>query len=532
MATTFSTHTANFRALIASSRFTIPEFQRRYSWRVEHELADLWRDLDSNPKDEAYFMGIIIVTEGNNDRLSVVDGQQRMISLSLLANVIRILARQENKALIERSVRDGILFTTDFANDTEVPRLELSHDIDKEAYNALIHDQELVSTHRSGTIYAAHEYLFEKMQSTLQSEGTAVLSSWASFLTEKLYMSAFINQTADSAYKVFEVVNARGKSLTPSEMIKAYVIGSMLSERNRKTIYNRWITIEKRFEDANAQGQLTQFVRHTLTLRHGYVLPRDLYRIVTEKYQGEQVVDLIDFLEENLDLYLGLVEPGSAIEGVSSNFIRLSTILELLGLTTVRPIIMAASKLDNASTVLEELVSIILPRIVVGTFGTGATESRFAKAAESLYRTHEWQRVSEDINILKPQRSDFEEKVATRKLNRSVLCLLRLSVLQRTKLPEIDSFLHYIRQAKVSNWPGFNDEDFDSIGRTIGNSVLLETESRPYGATNPQSASTLFAPVLREGESITENLISQWTADIAASNGRLIAREAAGVWYD
>ncbi|GAC49568.1 DUF262 domain-containing protein [Gordonia aichiensis] len=533
MPTAFATHTANLKALMASSRFEIPRFQRNYSWRVDHELDDFWNDLATNSKSESYFMGIMIVTENTEDAvLSIVDGQQRTISLSLLANAIRILALDAGKTLIARSMRDGVLYGPDYENDTYVPRLQLSADRDSEVFRRLIDSDEPESLNLDGTVWEAQMFLVAKLRADVQQASPRRLGEWASFLTEKIFLSVFVNQDVGSAYKVYEVVNARGKSLTPSEMIKAYIIGSVSSSKARDQVYARWAKLEDRFERADAVGQFTQFIRHALTLRHGYVIPRDLYQLVTKKYQDDEVTELLSFLESNLDLYMSLVEPAGTSDDLPSDFAKTATVIDLLGLSTVRPIFMAAAGLREANLVMAKLVGLIVPRIVVGTFGTGAIEARFAAAASLIYRTQDWQAALSELEPLRPDQDDFEEKVANRRLNRAILCVIRFSVIQSSVLPEIEGYLHYIRQNRLSDWPGFSDEDFDSIGRTVGNSILLETESRPYGTTSPYLVAEKFGPVIVEGEAVSSEELQVWDAEIARAKGSQIAQRAGEIWFE
>ncbi|MFT4396402.1 DUF262 domain-containing protein [Gordonia lacunae] len=532
MSTAFATHTANLKALMASSRFEVPRFQRNYSWRIDQELSDFWNDLSLNPKDSSYFMGILIVTENTTENLlSIVDGQQRTISLSLLANAIRIIAIEKGKSLIARSMRDGVLYGPDFDTDTYVPRLRMSSEKDKEVFETLISRDEIANLSLEGNVWDAQIFLLRKLRADVDKGPSRRLSDWASFVTEKIFLSVFINQDATSAYKVYEVVNARGKSLTPSEMIKAYIIGSVASPASRDQIYERWVRLEQRFERADASAQFTQFIRHTLTLRHGYVLPRDLYQVVTQQFQNDNVTDLVDFLEDTLDLYLSLVEPSSTPDYLPSEFSKVSTIVDLLGLSTVRPVFMAAAQLSDANTAMRHLLAIIVPRIVAGTFGTGAIESRFARVAQSIYSTNSWRAPIAELEELRPSRAEFEDRVANRRLNRAVLSVVRFSAIQRNPLPVIEGYLHFVRQGRSLDWPDFTDEDFDSVGRTIGNSVLLETESRPYGTRTPALVAQKFGPVLVDGEPVTPAELAGWSAGLAREKGTEIARLAGSVWY-
>ena len=75
-------------------RFTIPSFQRAYIWKTEN-ILQLVSDLDDACKSPGtpYFLGsLILVREGDN-RYDVIDGQQRLVSLSIIIAVLRDLER-------------------------------------------------------------------------------------------------------------------------------------------------------------------------------------------------------------------------------------------------------------------------------------------------------------------------------------------------------------------------------------------------------------------------------------------------------
>jgi uncharacterized protein with ParB-like and HNH nuclease domain len=73
-------------ALLSSSTFEVPQFQREYSWQRD-EVSEFWNDLSNGLDSDSYFLGLVILTDEGGTK-HVVDGQQRLITLSLLANAI------------------------------------------------------------------------------------------------------------------------------------------------------------------------------------------------------------------------------------------------------------------------------------------------------------------------------------------------------------------------------------------------------------------------------------------------------------
>lgn len=97
-ATNFNTENRTYRQLLGNGlTYRIPRFQRDYSWDEEH-WEDLWTDiLGTLPEDgePAHYMGYLVLQTGDNRTFEVIDGQQRLTTLSLIVlAAMRLLDRQ------------------------------------------------------------------------------------------------------------------------------------------------------------------------------------------------------------------------------------------------------------------------------------------------------------------------------------------------------------------------------------------------------------------------------------------------------
>ena len=95
--------------LLSDLMLEVPQFQREYSWE-EAEVADFWTDLRGSldSESQSYFLGLVILSDRPNEkRKYVVDGQQRFITLTLLAAAIYFEAKTKGrKALADRIQAD------------------------------------------------------------------------------------------------------------------------------------------------------------------------------------------------------------------------------------------------------------------------------------------------------------------------------------------------------------------------------------------------------------------------------------------
>lgn len=83
-------------SLIKNKNLKVPIHQRPYSWQKEH-IEDLLNDIKNNFKENEYFLGTIVLTAGDNNKNEIVDGQQRITSVSLIYASIRDLLQNKNR---------------------------------------------------------------------------------------------------------------------------------------------------------------------------------------------------------------------------------------------------------------------------------------------------------------------------------------------------------------------------------------------------------------------------------------------------
>lgn len=530
MATRVEASTIKAGQLFTTADFHIPDFQRYYSWSTDEEVSDFWSDLSKGIDSPPYFLGLLILTD-ENDMKTVVDGQQRIVTLTLLAKSIQKAALARGKSLVAGSMRDVFLYSIDYENETRSPRVDFASQRDRQTLDAIL--SETVHTISDESINSrliqAQRFLDLRVEEDLRdADASARLGKWAHFLSNGITFALFEHPDRNAAYKVFVVVNMRGKDLTPAQLIKSYIIGSANSEQ-REDSYARWIHLENPFIDAGADSQFTQFIRNVVTIRHGYVESRDLYQEITEHYVGEEGANiLLTELDAQIDLYLQMVNPAyDPNDTMSKTF----WILDILGLRTIRPIFLATAYAEEPEAGFRELLRIIVPRIVAGTFGTGSIERRFSEAANYIFNTHNWSQGIDGLRDLIPPKQEFQERVQSRPLNKGVQLVLRASALQGTPVPAISGYLHQVRQRTAEDWPDFNDEDFKVIGSTIGNYFISDSERRPRGTNSLQTVLERLLPtaVTFEDEAV-KNARSWSAAEVHNTNDRMSAI-LAEVWY-
>ncbi|MYD93087.1 MAG: DUF262 domain-containing protein, partial [Chloroflexi bacterium] len=239
-------------------RFTIPNYQRPYSWTTEQtgELLDdlLYAVRQSNNLQDAspYFLGsVVIIKNDTSPRAEIVDGQQRITTLTILLCALRDLAGDSGPQIdvyirtpdmpfagieghFRLTVRDR---DSKFFQDN-IQKIGKLRSFVSRSPDDLPDSQQRM--HENAT-HIWHELL--KLDDTHRDALTG-------FIVQHCYLVVVSTTDQDSAYRIFSVLNDRGLDLSPTDILKANIIGGM-EESARNEYTETWESLE---EDLTREG--------------------------------------------------------------------------------------------------------------------------------------------------------------------------------------------------------------------------------------------------------------------------------------
>lgn len=533
--------------LLSNYSFEIPPYQREYSWGQD-QVREFWTDLSQSLYAESYFLGLVILTNESEDedaqdskkrRKQVVDGQQRLITLTLLAKAIHQEAEKRGRKALADKIQMDFLRTIDYETDGSNPRIVLTDPDDNRTFQQILETGnapiKVKGESVSQNLVESYRFLQKSLYEDLSVDPFKRLGQWTEFLRERLYFAVFLHPTAASAYTVFEVVNTRGRELTTADLLKNYVL-SQIPGPDKESVYGRWRNIAKNFANDGAGSNFVQFIRHVVTVRSGHILPKDLYSFIAQKNRGTSrrppaPLELLESLEAALPLYLQMIDPTLPGPAGPSQLLTFQA-LNSLGVMTVRPILLAASGLDDEPAIYDYVLRLVVRRIVVGNLGTGNVERKFSDAAKNLKEFRRVEVLRRDLSDLDPRPDDFFEQLRKRSFNKNTLTFLRRSIVQRSRTPDQEGTLHFIWPKVAGAWPGIVD-DATTWGTTIGNTVLAATSQRPMEATeswNGFRESMLKLLVSGELHADLEGY-PEWTLQAIEEMGRNIADIGMQIWF-
>ena len=240
--------------------YVIPMYQRPYSWGFD-QLYELYKDLMGAYKDgEPYFLGNIILARSkdfsNDGKSSVVDGQQRIITIWTLIKMLSLYLPDINSI-------QSALYVVPWSGKEKLPKIDskifennddvaidavFGYDKEKleERYKAVVNTG-IISENKCHTKVEYALLYFYQQFVALQDEKTFNLAEFAQFLMKKVTMLPIV-QSADGqedaenkALTIFETINNRGMDLEDADIFKARLYDSAYTKEQREEFIAMWV---------------------------------------------------------------------------------------------------------------------------------------------------------------------------------------------------------------------------------------------------------------------------------------------------
>ncbi|MGW3329118.1 DUF262 domain-containing protein [Streptomyces rubiginosohelvolus] len=214
--------------------FRIPDYQRPYAWDAEQAvqlLTDLEESLERGT-DEPYFLGSVVLVKAKGDApAEVIDGQQRLTTLTILFALLRDLTEDADL----RSDLDRLV--TEPGNKVRrlapKPRLTLRMR-DAGFFQEYIQTREATEALRS---LKEEDLPTDAQKAVLRNTAAlhAILADWSEgrrldlvqMLGERTFLVVVSTPDLDSAHRIFSVMNSRGMDLSPTDIFKSRIIGAL-----------------------------------------------------------------------------------------------------------------------------------------------------------------------------------------------------------------------------------------------------------------------------------------------------------------
>ncbi|MBV5274783.1 MAG: DUF262 domain-containing protein [Lamprocystis purpurea] len=564
-ATNFKTENTTFRKLIGNGlTYRIPRFQRDYSW-TDEEWEDLWLDLlgTLQPGGEpAHYMGYLVLQSPDDKFFEVIDGQQRLttvtiVILAILKHLQRLVdAGKEPVANAQRvtQIRQTYIGYLDPVTLVSRPKLVLNRN-----NNSYFQDYLVPLGHLPRRGFRASEHLlrkafewFDKRIGEILKQETGDqgrrLAQLVEDLSDRLFFTVITVTDELNAYKVFETLNARGVRLSATDLLKNYLFSVLdrggQNDHELRSLEGRWESMLGRL----GAESFPDFLRMHWNSRRDFARQAELFKTIRGHIKTrEAVFQLLRDMDEDLDAYLALTSP--EVSDWSRDLKGLAGTLRTFNVRQPFPLLLAGRRAftdTDFAGLVRACVVISLRYNVICGYSPAEQERIYNKVAAQI--------ASGGIVALgaalgamagiypddAPFRAAFADKtIRTTQSRNNRVARYILCNLERHLAPEhgldftSDAFTleHVLPQNPQEGWDRFTDEETEALVYRLGNMTLMQT------GTNRNLGNATYAvkrdAYAHSGFAMTRQLaqdFAEWTPERIAARQLWMANQATAIW--
>lgn len=502
--------------------YVMPHFQRQYSWEktewkvlLEDAIA-IYEEYDPDREPEHFIGSLVVINDGTRNgtitAFNLVDGQQRLTTLSLLFLVLRDIIKSTDQKLAKKINKFVVNSDEEEEGDVYFKLLPTNKYGDRQAYQGII-SGEKTNQSESG-IPKAYDYFKHEIQSKITANELDI----GLFFTvlQNCFQVVFIELNKnESPYHIFESLNAKGKDLTQADLVRNYIAMMVPTSQQENAFTKYWEKIEellqeKRKVGKSGMGELTAFLRHYLAMKtrnlcaesHIYARFRDYCKKLDDPKFVQEIANLLKFAE----YYNKLLRPETeSNQDIKTALSRLNN----FDLSTAYPFLLVLYNEYNSQNIaLEEFIDSLdlLENYLVRRYICGKPTNYLNKMFPSICKDVEELKIKDQdesvslpealqqvlIDKQYPNDNDIRQSIKSRQLydknNSQKICFVIETINRQlskgtggfTVLDQNATIEHILPQTESKDWTDELGEQFQKIYRdylhTLGNLTLIDSE--------------------------------------------------------
>ncbi|MDI9863841.1 DUF262 domain-containing HNH endonuclease family protein [Flectobacillus sp. DC10W] len=549
------TSNKTYRQLMGNGlRYEIPKFQRDYTWDTE-QWDDLWQDIKAlmSNEDEEHYMGYLVLQTSNNKEFQIIDGQQRLTTMSILIlstlkclnDLVDSNIDPESNQLRKNNLLNSYIGYIDPVTLISNNKLKLnrnSNDYYKQ-HLVLLKDLPLRNTNTSEKhMRECFNWYYDRIKKEYKTGEE--LAGFVDNIVDKLFFTVIEVTDQLNAFKVFETLNARGVQLSSSDLLKNHLF-SVVDETQPhiseiEELENIWSKIvgklgEQKFED---------YLRYYWNSISKSVGKKNLFKTIKSSIKTKQeVFGLIRNLNDTADIFLAIQNPEDDLWRDKPEIQKALRELKLFQIRQTYSLFMSGYRnlTSEGFSKLTKTCSIISLRYnIIGGLNPNAQEDVYNAVALKIESQKKF--LASDFQSIYVQDSSFENDFSTKEFKNTTrnhkivkYLLAKIEIYEYNSEIDVDSDLftieHILPENADEEWGEFS---FDEINRSrfrIGNLTLLEKKLNREAA---QKSFTEKCKLFEKSQSKLTNSIptkfSTWDEAKIATRQRMLAKHAKAVW--
>ena len=287
------------------TQFIIPVYQRNYDWTVGQckQLLDDILEVGYSKKMNAHFIGSIVYihddayTTSRIKELTIIDGQQRLTTLTLIYLALYRLARQIKDEGLVNEISETYLINK-FATEEEKLKLRPTENNDR-ALKFLLRSDETEEFNDFSKLIANFDYFKERISEDIY---TTVLKG----LSKLMFVEVSLERGKDDPQRIFESLNSTGLKLEQGDLIRNYILMGLNPKDQNKIYQSYWEIIEKLAkDDISNESKVSDFIRDYLTLENRSIPNKGKVYL---EFKAKYPTSTLEELEANLLAIKSLVK--------------------------------------------------------------------------------------------------------------------------------------------------------------------------------------------------------------------------------
>lgn len=534
-------------------KYTIPRFQRDYTWESSH-WEELWHDIEEMRTNRVqHFMGYLVFQAQNGKTFAIIDGQQRLTTLSILITtalkqlkelVDNKIEAKENRARIASYQKTYIDVFDPVALTTEAKLVLNRHN--KAHFRAITKSFDLTKQRNIATTNRKLDQSFRFFAQKLQPyKSGAAIASFISDLADGLLFTTITVQNDLNAYTVFETLNARGVHLSTPDLLKNYLLSTMANdgaflEQDFLDFEDQWAGILAQL----GETEFTSFLRSYRGIKNKLINKKDLFRALKKDVNSSiAVLPYLKDLQKFSAVFAALQNHNDSFwkedEGQYGEVCAPLETLNLFNIKTPLTILMAGY--DKLSP--KDFIT-LLKRIVVITIRYNIICNKPVKEQEEIYNKMANNLTNTDIalydltNMLRPIYPDGEflaaftaKTIPNRHSNKRILFLLtKIEQQLGGNEPILTTTLEHIFPFSPDDkWQKYFGRAADNNAmHRLGNMALLAAKQNMGQESFVEKREVLQNSPCKINQHIAE--YNEWNMDSLNEHQKWLAKQAKTVW--
>lgn len=559
----FNTTNQTFRQLLGNGlNYEVPMFQRDYSWTAD-EWEDLWMDIEAMYEpdgEDAHYMGYLVLQTGNQKKFQIIDGQQRMTTLSVIILAALAVFRDLKIAGIDadkngrrqEQFRSSYIGYLDPVTLVPTSKLKLNRHNDRFYQNYLVPLEPLPQRGLNSSEHAlrkAFNWFGDRLKRKADNDGES-LARFLDSLVDRLFFTVITVSDELNAFKVFETLNARGVRLSSTDLLKNYLFSIIHKDNAHETELK---SLEDRWEEVVGilgNEAFPEFLRVYWNSCNRIVRKTELFKVIRARVRDrEHAFGLIRNLVDCARIYAAMRDPNDTTWNQTERE-HLSN-LKLYNVRQHYPLLMAAfrrwgeEQRSEFTRVLRFIDILSFRYNVICNLQTNEQERTYSLIAVKISEGHiqTVDAVKTALSSLYPVdeifRAAVEKKalVTTNSRNRRIVRKILFQVEKHLSGQDFDfesdkyNIEHILPEHPGEDWEDYDENSEKEFIYRLGNMTLMAAaENRDLGnAGYPAKREAFKISTFSITQKIAEDY-ANWNSDKIVSRQNWLARQITSLW--